>query len=45
MRRPGHSLSAGDFRVVRYDLTFAGNWRLTFRWDEGALDVDMEDYH
>ncbi|MCH7487057.1 MAG: type II toxin-antitoxin system RelE/ParE family toxin [Proteobacteria bacterium] len=34
----------GD-RAGTFSITISGNWRLTFRWDEGALDVDMEDYH
>ena len=35
----------GD-RKGRYAMTVSRNWRLTFGWDdEGALDIDLEDYH
>ena len=29
----------------RYAVDASGNWRITFAWDEGAIDVDLEDYH
>ncbi len=38
-----HAL-AGD-RKGRYAIRVTGNWRLTFGWDQGAVDVDLEDYH
>jgi proteic killer suppression protein len=29
-----------------YSVSVSGNWRLTFKWDgEGAIDVNVEDYH
>jgi len=29
-----------------YSVSVSGNWRLTFKWDgEGAVDVNVEDYH
>jgi toxin HigB-1 len=29
-----------------YAVSISGNWRLTFKWDdEGAIDVNVEDYH
>ena len=35
----------GDLKG-RYAMTVSRNWRLTFGWDdEGALDIDLEDYH
>jgi len=35
----------GD-RKCTYAVTVSGNWRLTFRWDDGdATDVNFEDYH
>ena len=38
---PLHGKHAGRYAV---DLT--GNWRVTFGWDDdGAVDVDIEDYH
>jgi len=39
-----HSLS-GDRRGT-YSVTVKANWRVTFRFHEGASnDVDLEDYH
>jgi len=30
----------------RYAVNASGNWRVTFAWTEdGAVDVDLEDYH
>lgn len=29
----------------RFAVTVSRNWRITFSWDEGAIDVDLEDYH
>ena len=36
---------AGD-RARRYSVRLTANVRITFGWDgEGAVDVDIEDYH
>ncbi|MGH8508003.1 MAG: type II toxin-antitoxin system RelE/ParE family toxin [Gammaproteobacteria bacterium] len=51
--RPGDMNLAGyRFHPLRgqrkgtYAVSVAGNWRLTFRFeDEHAVDVDLEDYH
>ena len=32
-------------RKGEYALSVTGNYRLTFRFDDGVLDVDLEDYH
>jgi proteic killer suppression protein len=33
-------------RKGRYAVFVSGNWRLTFCFDsDGAIDVDLEDYH
>lgn len=29
----------------RWAVSVSGNWRITFGWDEGAVAVDLEDYH
>ncbi len=29
----------------RFAVDASGNWRITFAWDEDAVDVDLEDYH
>lgn len=35
----------GD-RAATWSISVTGNWRLTFRLEEGALvEVDLEDYH
>ena len=34
----------GD-RSGAYAVKLTGNWRITFEWDDGAINVDMEDYH
>lgn len=47
MNLPGlrfHALR-GD-QKGRYAVDASGNWRLTFGWSgDGAVDVDLEDYH
>jgi proteic killer suppression protein len=35
---------AGD-QKGRYSVRVTGNWRITFGWEQGAIDVDLEDYH
>ncbi len=32
-------------RAGTYAVVVTGNWRITWRWDEGAIDVNIEDYH
>ena len=46
MRIPGFRFHAlrGD-KQGRYAVAISGNWRLTFGWEGGAVDVDLEDYH
>ena len=35
----------GD-RVGEWSISVSGNWRLTFRIDDGAIvDMNLEDYH
>ena len=29
----------------RWAVVVTGNWRITWSWDDGATDVDLEDYH
>jgi proteic killer suppression protein len=38
-----HTLS-GD-QKGRFSVRVTGNWRITFGWDRGAVDIDLEDYH
>lgn len=37
-----HSLHAVP---SRWSVWVSGNYRLTWAWDSGAVDVDVEDYH
>ena len=29
----------------RYSVRINKNWRITFGWNNGATDIDLEDYH
>ena len=29
----------------RWAVVVTGNWRITWSWNDGAADVDLEDYH
>ncbi len=47
MNLPGYRFHAlkGDRKGV-YAVSVSGNWRITFRFDDGdAIDVNLEDYH
>jgi proteic killer suppression protein len=35
----------GDMAPGRYSVRVNGNYRITFAWNDGAIDVDLEDYH
>jgi proteic killer suppression protein len=43
---PGNRLEAlrGD-RVGQHSIRINDQWRICFRWDEGAHDVEIVDYH
>ena len=51
--RPEHMNYPGSFcrplkgdRAGRFAVRLAANYRVTFGWDDdGAADVDIEDYH
>jgi len=47
MRFPGSRLHKLEPRKAnRWSVTVSGNWRITFRFDQGnAFEVDYEDYH
>ena len=42
---PGFNFHALTGKPKRYTVHVSGNWCITFSWDEGAVDVDLEDYH
>jgi toxin HigB-1 len=47
MNLPGYRFHGlkGDRRGT-YAVSVSGNWRITFRFDDGdAIDVNFEDYH
>ena len=46
MANPGNRLHAlrGD-RKGQYAIRINRQWRVCFRWDEGATDVEITDYH
>ncbi len=43
---PGNRFEAlkGD-RKGQYSIRINAQWRLCFKWDEGAIDVEITDYH
>lgn len=43
---PGNRLEAlhGD-RLGQYSVRVNDQWRICFRWDDGACDVELVDYH
>jgi len=42
---PGFDFHALVGKPKRYAVHVSGNWCITFSWNEGAIDVDLEDYH
>ena len=42
---PGLRFHTLHGKPTRYSVRVTGNWRITFRWDDGAIDVNLEDYH
>jgi proteic killer suppression protein len=42
---PGFDFHALAGKLKRYTVHVSGNRCITFGWDEGAVDVDLEDYH
>jgi len=42
---PGFNFHGLEGKPKRYSVHVNGNWCITFGWDNGAVDVDFEDYH
>ncbi len=42
---PGFNFHGLEGKPKRYSIHVNGNWCITFGWDNGAVDVDFEDYH
>ena len=45
MNLPGFNFHTLSGKPKRYTVHVSGNWCITFGWDDGAIDVDLEDYH
>ena len=45
MNDPGLKLHGLHSNPKRWSVWVTGNYRITFAWDDGAIDVDIEDYH
>jgi proteic killer suppression protein len=42
---PGFGFHRLQGEPVRYAMTVSANYRITFGWQKGTIDVDLEDYH
>ncbi len=42
---PGNRLEALEGRQGYFSIRINIQWRITFRWNDGAEDVKIEDYH
>ena len=42
---PGNRLEALEGRRGYFSIRINRQWRITFRWNDGAEDVKVEDYH
>lgn len=45
MNVPGLKFHSLQGNPQRWSVWVTGNYRITFGWDGGAIDVDIEDYH
>lgn len=45
MNLPGFKFHGLHGNPKRWSVWVTGNYRITWAWDEGAVDVDIEDYH
>lgn len=42
---PGFGFHRLQGKPTRYALSVSANYRITFGWSKGAIDIDFEDYH
>ena len=42
---PGFGFHRLQGKPTRYALSVSANYRITFGWNKGAIDIDFEDYH
>ena len=45
MNLPGFNFHGLEGKPKRWTVHVSGNWSITYGWNEGAVDVDLEDYH
>lgn len=45
LRVPGFNFHSLQGKPKRYAMKVSANYRITFAWQKGAIDVDFEDYH
>lgn len=45
MALPGYRFHPLNGKPQRYTVDASGNYRITWEWDDGAIKVDIEDYH
>ena len=45
MNLPGYKFHGLNTDPKRWSVWVTGNYRITFAWDDGAVDIDIEDYH
>ena len=45
MNLPGFNFHGLEGKPKRWTVHVSGNWCITFGWDEGAIDIDLEYYH
>ncbi len=45
LRVPGYDFHRLHGNPTRYAMKVSANYRITFRWQKGAIDVNLEDYH
>lgn len=45
MNLPGYRFHGLHGNPRRWSVWVSGNFRITWAWDQGAVDVDIEDYH
>ena len=45
MNLPGLRFHGLHGRPKRWAVAVSGNWRITRAWEDGPIDVDLEDYH
>ena len=45
LKVPGFNFHRLQGKPIRYAMKVSANYRITFGWKKGAIDIDLEDYH